>query len=108
MFSHQKNFFGAKKVLFFLDLAKAYITCPQEVKLTENENFSCWCKGIGVRILSSLTWLKSGKLLGQPSSTNQQLSLPNVSKDASGTYVCRAQYNSLVAEKTTEIIVQCK
>lgn len=84
------------------------MTCSQEVKLTENDNFSCWCNVVSVHIVPNTTWLKSGKALGKPSSAGQELALPNISRDASGTYVCRAQYHMLTWEKTTEIVVQCK
>ena len=52
--------------------------------------------------------MKSGEIVGDPNDYGNELSLLNVSKNAAGTYICRAQLFSLMDEKTTEIKVHCK
>ena len=95
-------------VICLPDEPKAEITCSQNTKLTEGENFSCWCNAVGVNMVRTASWVKGGHLIGNASSPGTTLTLHNVSKDTAGTYVCRAQLYSLVDERTTEIIVYCK
>lgn len=76
--------------------------------MKENDNFSCWCKAVRVNSSPTVTWMKNGRVLGEPSSTGQELNLRNVSNEASGIYVCRAQFYQLIHEEMIAITVQCK
>lgn len=84
------------------------ITCEQNIVIRENDNLSCWCKAFRDNFFPKATWVKNGHVLGIPSSKGQQIYLHNISKEASGTYVCRAQLYTLIGEKSVEITVQCK
>ena len=76
--------------------------------MKENDNFSCWCKAVRVNSSPTVTWMKNGRVLGEPSSTGQELDLRNVSNEASGIYVCRAEFYQLIDEEMIAITVQCK
>ena len=54
------------------------------------------------------TWIKNGGVLGKQRVGKQPLYLHNISKEDSGTYICRVQLETLISEKSLEIIVQCK
>ena len=95
-------------VICIPDEPKAKITCSQNTKLTEGENFFCWCNAVGVNMVPTASWVRGGHLIGNASSPGTRLILHNVSKDGAGTYVCRAQLHTLTDERTTEIIVHCK
>ena len=95
-------------VICLPDEPKAEITCSQNTKLTEGENFFCWCNAVGVNMVPTASWVKGGHLIGNASSPGTKLTLHNVSKDAAGTYVCRAQLYTLTDERNTQIIIHCK
>ena len=76
------------------------------VTLNENNNFSCWCTAFTAHVSPTAIWVKDGRFLGEPSSREQKLFLRNVSKDASGIYICRAQLDTLIGEKSLEISVE--
>ena len=94
--------------LSFSDVLYAQTTCQQTVTLIENDNFSCLCAAATVHFSPTATWVKDGRALGKPSIGEKKLFLRNVAKNASGMYICRAQLHTLIAEKSVEIIVQCK
>ena len=92
----------------FSDVPYAQTTCEQTVTLNENDTFSCLCTAFTAHFSPTAIWVKDGRFLCEPSSREQKLFLRNVSKDNSGIYICRAQLHTLIAEKSVEIIVQCK
>ena len=59
-------------------------------------------------MVPTAAWVKSGKIVGNTNNFGKELSLYNVSKDVSGTYICRAQLYSMIDEISTEITVYCK
>ena len=76
--------------------------------MIENDNFSCLCAAATAHFSPTATWVKDGRPLEKPSIGEEKLFLRNVAKNASGMYICRAQLHTLIAEKSVEIIVQCK
>ena len=77
------------------------------ILINENENLFCLCRAIRSHFSPTATWVINGLVLGIPSST-AQLHFHNISKNASGTYVCRAQLHTLIGEKSVQIMVKCK
>jgi hypothetical protein len=85
-------------------------SCSNPITVNEGDNVTCVCRGEGGNPPANVTWYKDGVQIGGTGKEEQTLTLSNVSRTYSGTYMCvaRSNINEFVDEKSIEIRLNCK
>ena len=78
-------------------------------RVNEGDSVTCVCRGEGGNPPTNVTWYKDGVQIGGTGNEEQTLTLRNVNRADSGTYVCLTQSHiNAMDEKSIKVIVNCK
>ena len=91
---------------FITEKPNATTNCSQ-TSLNEGTDITCLCYSTSGSPPPTASWFKDGKMIGDVGYMKKELLLKSVTKEDSGTYVCKVRSYSLTDDKSVQVIVKC-
>jgi hypothetical protein len=74
--------------------------------VNKSDDIICLCEGEGGNPPANVTWYGKNGQIGETGKEKQTLILRNVNGTFNGTYTCKAQSHTLIAEKSIKVRVR--
>ena len=93
---------------YFSEKPNVTINCSTPVTVNVGDDVTCLCEGKGGYPPADVTWYKNEIQIGNTKKKENVLTLSNINKTDSGTYVCVGKSHYLIDKSSIEVLFNGK